>query len=408
MKEKLLLFLQKWWALLALLALLPVYTGIALNNERAVDYVNNGFFTFWLAGQMTWSEAHPYSPQDWVGGHHDNGAIWIPNQIFPYPLPLSLVTSVLGLFPIEVAYIAWGILAQVFIAVCILWLAQHWEGLNRQLYALFVLVAAILNGNIFLGLMTGTLAALFLVFLTLTLYFFETRRPLLAGLALAGLALKPPLLTVAALIGIWWLVRREWRAIAGTALGGLALLGIGLLQDPQWVQKFIGAGNSLLNMRIGNQPTLLSYTRLACNGEMTCAMSLYAVLAFALVAVFAWLVWRKRDALTPLMALSAAIPLGVLLPPYIWSYDYVLLILPLCYIVFELVRRRASYLYATLFLLAIDVLSIIGLTLFWMNPESTAITIQRDMWSIWVCLLVLVAAWWMVFSMPIVEKSPAE
>jgi len=65
-----------------------------------------------------------------------------------------------------------------------------------------------------------------------------------------------------------------------------------------------------------------------------------------------------------------------------------------------LIRRRATYLHSTLFLFALDVLSIISLILFWNNPESAALTIQRDMWSIWVALLVLVVCGGMVFFSP--------
>jgi hypothetical protein len=394
------LFLGRWWVLIALVTLIPIYVLIAVNNERSVDYTNNGFFTFWLSGQMQWTGEHPYSTTDWINGHHANGATWIPNQIFPYPLPLALVTAPLGLLPIGKAYIIWDTLAQVLIASCILWLSTGWEGLNRQLYAVFVLVATILNGNIYLGLMTGTFSALFLVFLTLALYFIETDRPMLAGILLAGLALKPPLLTVTLLIGIWFLFRRNWQAIAGLGIGGLGLFIIGLVQDPHWLEKFRGASENLLDMRLGNQPTILSYTRLVCAGDPNCTFIYYGLIGLALVGLFTWQVWKKRGTLSPLMAFSAAIALGVLLPPYLWSYDYALLIIPICYIAFDLVRRRESYLYSTLFLLLLDLISIVGLVLFQMNPESDALTIQRDMWSIWVALLVLTASWSMVFRAP--------
>lgn len=391
-------FLRGWWFLLVLVALLPLYYLIAINNERNVDYLNNGFFTFWLAGHLPWGGGHPYSSLDWVNGHHANGATWIPNQIFPYPLPLALVTAPLGLLPIDKAYILWDVLAQVLIALCILWLATRWEGANRRLFVIFVLAAAILNGNIFLGLMTGTFAAFFLALLTLALYFMEKRQPFLAGMALAGLALKPPLLTVVALIGLWLLFRRNWRAVGGILAGGLGFLLIGMLQDIHWVEKFLGASENLLNMRLGNQPTIISYTRLVCHGDLNCAFIAYGLIVLVLTGIFAWLTWKRRAELSPLMVFSAATVLGVLLPPYIWSYDYTLLVIPICYVSFDLIRRRETYLYSTLFLLIMDVLSIIGLVFFWMNPESDALTVQRDMWSIWVAVLVLVATWGMVFG----------
>lgn len=388
--------LVRWWMVLILLALMPVYVLIAVNNERNVDYVNNGFFTFWLAGKLQGDGQQPYSSQDWINGHHDNGATWIPNKIFPYPLPLALLTTPLGRLPIDKAYILWDILAQLGIAGCILWLSTHWPQPNQQRYVLFVLFAALLNGNIFLGLMTGTFAALYLVFLVLALFFIEKDRPILAGLMLAGLALKPPLLVVTCLVGVWLIIKKNWKAIVGICAGGLGLLFIGLIQDLQWISKFRGASENLLGMRLGNQPTLPSYTRLLCAGDLTCTMVLYGLASMVLLGLFFWLLWVKQNSLAPLEVFSLAIAFGLLLPPYLWSYDYALLLIPICYTAFEFIRRRASYLPSTLFLLLLDSISLFGLFLFWQNPESEALTIQRDMWSIWVAILVLAFTCWTV------------
>ncbi len=392
MKEKLLVLLSRWWILLVLICLLPVYTLIAINNERSVDYVNNGFFTFWLSGSMAWTGGHPYNSTDWVNGHHTNGATWIPNKIFPYPLPLALLTAPLGFFPIGQAYIIWDILAQFMIAGCILYLAKQWAGLNKQLFAVFVLTATILNGNIFLGLMTGTISALFLLFLTLSLFFFNRNKPILAGIMLAGLALKPPLLTITFLIGLWLLIHQNWKAIAGITIGGIGLLLIGFIQDVNWLQKFQGAGENLLSMRVGNQPTLLSYTRLLCHGDMSCGFTYYLSFAVILLLLYFIIIWKKKELLTPIQAFCLAITFGILLPPYIWSYDYAILIIPICFVSFELIRRKESYVYSTVFLLLLDILSIFGLIMFWMSPESSALTIQRDMWSLWVAVFVLLTS----------------
>ena len=219
MRAKLTLFLERYWMLLALGVMLPVYWNIAVLNEQRVDYINNGFFKFWLAGRMTWTAEHPYSLEDWDAGHKQFGATWMDEKRFAYPLPLALIVSPLGLLPIKTAYILWDFLAQILIAVCLLWLATHWEGLNRRLYVLFLLAAATLNGNIYLGLMTGTVAALFLVFLTLALFFLEKKRDVLAGFFLSLVILKPPLVTILILMGLWLLFSRRWRVIGGMALG---------------------------------------------------------------------------------------------------------------------------------------------------------------------------------------------
>ena len=398
--QKIKLFLARWWFIWVLAAFLPLFILIALNNERHVDYLNNGFFTFWLSGRLQIIGAHPYATTEWVNAHHANGATWIPNKIFPYPLPLALLTTPLGLLPIGEAYILWVVLAQSLIAACILWMGSRSPTRNQQIYAGIILIFTVLNGNIYLGLMTGTFAALFLIFLTSSLFFMEKNRPFLAGIMLAGLALKPPFLVITALIALWLLFQRNWKALAGIVVGGLGLLFIGLIMDPQWVNKFLGAGENLFNLRLGNQPTIISYTRLLCSGEMLCSYTTYGLIALILAGVFAWLTWKNHARLSPHMAFSAAIALGVLLPPYIWSYDYTLLMIPICFICFELIKRKTNFLYSTLFLIMLDVLSITGLVLFWMNPESSALTIQRDMWSIGVGIFVLVSTWWLVFQVP--------
>ncbi len=63
--------------------------------------------------------------------------------------------------------------------------------------------------------------------------------------------------------------------------------------------------------------------------------------------------WKTHARLTPLQAFSLAIPLGLLLPPYTWSYDYTLFVIPVAYVSFELIQRYRTYIYSTLFLLVL-------------------------------------------------------
>lgn len=409
MKEKIKTFLERWWMLLVLLICLPVFAYIAINSFHGKDgIVNNGFFTFWLSGHMIWTGESPYSSTAWLGGHHANNATWIPNQIFPYPLPLALLTAPLGALPIEQAYVLWVFLSQVIVTLGILWLSTFWEGLNRRVFAVMIVVAYIFNNNMISTLQTGTIGALFFLFLLVALYCKQKKWDFAAGVVLALLALKPLFLVVVALIGIWLLMQRNWKMMGGIIAGGLGLFVIGLIQDVNWVNKFRGASENLFNMRLGNQPTIISYTRLACGGEMTCATTLYLVGVLFLVGLYAWLLWKKRAMLTPLTVFSTAIALGVLLPPYIWAYDYVLLVIPVCYICFDLIQRTASYLYAILFLLVLDGIAITAAILFALSPASPALTIQRDMWSIWVGILVLVTVWAMVFAQKPVATENTE
>ncbi len=401
-------FISKWWFILFLVILTPVYILVAMNNERIVDYVNNGFFSFWLSGHLLPIGGNPYSSLDWVGGHHIFAATWIPEQIFPYPLPLALLMVPLGLLPISTAYILWNFLAQVMIGGSVLWFSSRFPQINLRLFSFIILIAVILNGNVYLGLMTGTIAALFLLFLMAGLYFLEADRPFLSGLMLASLALKPPLLTITVLIGIVMLFQKKWRVLVGICTGLLGLLGAGLMLDPGWVGKFLGAGQKLFNVRLGNQPSIPSFTRLACSGNIDCALWFYALIALILVSLFILLAWHKKDRLTPVQIFSAAIALGVLLPPYVWSYDYTLSLVAVCFVSFELIRRHENYYFAALFLILLDVISLGSLALFWSHPENPALTIQRDMWSIGVGIYILLATYGIILTeKPVKNPKPS-
>ena len=68
--------------------------------------------------------------------------------------------------------------------------------------------------------------------------------------------------------------------------------------------------------------------------------------------------------------------------------------------------KESNYLVSTLFLIVLDALSFGMMALFWLNPESPALTIQRDMWSIWVAILILAITWWMVFRTADSQLAP--
>lgn len=398
-------FMARWWIVVVLLAALPLFYLFALGVPFALD---SSFFTFWLAGHMNWTGEHPYDSAAWVGAHQPNGVTWIPNQIFPYPLPLALLMAPLGLLPMAQSFVLWTMTSLALIAASILIFASLWEGRNKQFFAVVLVLAFVLNSDVYVLLKTGSITALFLLFVLIALYMQQKGHDFFAGMALALLALKPSFLIIAALIGFWLLLRRNWKMIGGGITGGLLLFVIGLIQDVNWVSKFRGASENLFNLRVGGQPTIVSYTRLACGGEMTCAIASYAVIALLLVGLYAWLIWKNRTTLNPLSVFSAALALGVLLPPYIWSYDYVLLVIPVCYICFEGIRRTRKFLWPTLFLVLLDSLSFGMIVLYSFSPASSLLTIQQYMWSIWIAILVLVTTWWMVFrgkDVRVVEKS---
>src|ERR1035437_9377936 len=81
-----------------LVLLTPLFILSAFMFATSVDHLNGDFFTFWLAGRMNWTNQNPYLSNLWISGHHQYGASWIANDIFPYPLPLAILLAPFGLF----------------------------------------------------------------------------------------------------------------------------------------------------------------------------------------------------------------------------------------------------------------------------------------------------------------------
>ena len=96
--------LKKYWIFIAFPLLAALTTLVAIRIINSIDYHNNDFFTFWLAGHLVATGGNPYASAQWVAGHHEFGVTWIPNQAYVYPLPLSLLFVPLGLLSLKQAY----------------------------------------------------------------------------------------------------------------------------------------------------------------------------------------------------------------------------------------------------------------------------------------------------------------
>jgi hypothetical protein len=74
-----------------------------------------------------------------------------------------------------------------------------------------------------------------------------------------------------------------------------------------------------------------------------------------LVLGFLWLIIRYKD-LTPVNALALAVTLTLLVTPYTWTYDQLLLIIPITLVTLAIDRLGGRLLLAAVIFPAIDVL----------------------------------------------------
>jgi Glycosyltransferase family 87 len=362
----------------------------ASQNFQHQDYKNSNFFFFWLSGHMVWTGENPYNQVQWLAGHDASGTTWRPNKIFPYPLPLMFFLAPLGLLTLGQAYFSWQILSQLTIAATVYALLRHWPSRSQRMLLLPMMVFLLFFGPVYLSLQIGSIGPFALLAVMLSVFFLEKERSLPAGMLLSLTILKPPQgLPLLALAGIWFLSRRDWKAILGIFLGLLALLAVGLVRDPSWLIKFRGASGIVLDRTLGVQSNVFGFAYLGCNQSVNCMWvfgTLGTILILGLGGIY---LWHNHNRLTPWEAFNIMIPLGFLATIYLWSYDQILYIIPITWIAGKLIEKTRSFLYVFLFLIVLDLESLIAL--------GVQAYTHKDLLSILTTILVLVLSFWLYY-----------
>ncbi len=345
---------------------------------------------------------NPYDETQYLAGHDANGMNWRPNAIFPYPLPLALLCIPLGFFSMQTAYSVLQAVTLALVALSVHLILRQWQ-INEHKNILFMLTFFFLLffGPLFLTIHAGTISILALVFLLAAILLLEKERSFWAGIVLALTMLKPPQgLTILLLAGVWFLARRDWKAIAGVAAGGIGILIIGLIQDPQWVQKFLGAGNAVMDRTLGVHSNVWAFAYLACNGAAPCSTLLGGILSLSLLGGASLLLWQNQAKWSVWEAMNLIIPIGFVSTIYLWEYDQLPYIIPIVWIVGTLVQKQRSLVLAFIFLILLD-----GASLFALVQQGIT---DKDLWSISSTILVLLFLFiaQRVKPKPAIDKAP--
>jgi len=304
--------------LLAFAVLLVAATALFVNLTHPYQM---DFASYWAAAILT-LQGTPAAAYD-IAAHHavqQQAGAFGATMPFPYPPPFLLVVLPFGLLPYGVAAIAWvaATFAAYLTAIRRLFPDAGW------LPAAFpaVLVNAIIGQN---GLLT---AALFVTGALLL-----PKRPFLAGLLFGLLIIKPQL---GVLLPLAFVAGREWRAFAGATVGaGGALLAALLLLGPApyaTMTELMPLYGSIARDGLVPWHKMASlYAALGMTGlPAAIALTAHAFAALAGAAAI-WRIWRRPggDPLGKAAALAAA---SLLVSPYLYGYDMLILIVPLLWL----------------------------------------------------------------------------
>lgn len=364
------------------LVMLGVMISARVQLVQKLDVPNSNFSFFWLAGRMILDGENPYDETQYLAGHDANGIDWRPNRIFPYPLPLTLFCIPLGFFSMKTAYTIWQVISLLLVALTIYLLLNHWREKAQQNLLLPIFFFLLFWSPLYLTTHAGTISILPVMILLAAILLLEKDKSLWAGIVLAFTMLKPPQgFTILLLAGVWFLARRDWKAIKGIFIGGLIILITGLIQDPHWIQKFIGASNAVMDRTLGVHSNVWAFAYLGCDGASPCSNLLGGALSVSLLGGASLLLWKNQAQWSAWKAMNVIIPVGFVSTIYLWAYDQLPYIIPIVWIMGTLVQKQRSILLAFVFLILLDLVSIFALV-------QQAFT-EKDLWSLGTTILVL-------------------
>jgi hypothetical protein len=300
--------------LITLLAVAGI--GLALLSSRAM--ANRDFISYWATGHQFVHHANPYDAASVFGLQQHSGYTLKNHALFMRNPPFALVLTLpIGYMGLHAASILWSfaLAASLAISLRLLWIL-----LGRPAHRLYLAGLCFAPALACLGM--GQAGIFCLLGLVLFLYLHRIR-PLLAGIALWLCALKPHLfLPFAAALLLWIVWSRAYRVVAGFALAMAASLVIVFWIDPSaWLQYRQMMHASAIDREF--IPTLSLLLRLAIAPGRLWLQSIPSIAA----CIWAfWYTFRHRHHWNWLIYGSVLMLVSVLVAPYAWLSDQVVLL----------------------------------------------------------------------------------
>jgi hypothetical protein len=251
---------------------------------------------------------------------------WNPPWLLAWLLPLTLM-------PFDTAVTVWLIFNTLLLGGSAALITWHYAA---QATARWKLALPLLAGLMFpsgiVALLFGQVNVLVLAGLVGYLVLAARRRDLEAGMALALTLAKPHVVYLTATLVILTAVRqRRWRIIGGLAIILLISTAAVFFLRPTFLTEYwtsVGEGR-LLDWQAASLPAYLQYSL----GWPWIRYTFVVALPLAV----GWWFWRGRSWSMDLMV-DLSIMASVITMPFGWSYDFVVLLLPLSRLVIWLIE----------------------------------------------------------------------
>ena len=271
------------------------------------------FASFWAAGRLA-LDGQPALAYDLTA--HRAVEMTVANMgglmPFPYPPPFLFAVTAFAFAPYWLAYLAWIVAtAALYFVAARLFVADRYAFAHP---ASLVNAAIGQNGFLTSGIFLAGASAV-------------VTRPILGGAILGLLIIKPQL---ALLLPVALLAARNWRAIGAAAASALVLLAASaMVFGMDAFRGFLAMSGNYAGFMAADrwnwaeQTSIFGFLRSA-GAPQAVALGVQGVGALAAAAV-TWRAWsRGWDDRVPVLAAAT-----LLVPPYVFTYDSLLLIAPL-------------------------------------------------------------------------------
>ena len=264
---------------------------------------------------------------------------------FPYPPWYALSTFYLGLLPAKAAATLWFELNLVMLFFSIWFLTDGWSPRLRLItfpLALFFLpvLGALSVGQYDFPVLLGT---------SMLIYSLQKENVVLTTFGAVLLTFKPHIGALILLSALIYLILRGdnfgRRALRSILIAGGFLCHLGFIADPAWpvsyptmLLNYQNEGNVTACSECASLPVWLS--RWLFDGSLAKAAVIAGVLLIVLVLLFSSI--RVALLKSPALLLTSALVTTLLVSPYLYNYDFILLLVPFAVLI-TLSKELISY-----------------------------------------------------------------
>lgn len=299
------------------LAVLTVVFLIQLGFQAG--RMHGDFVTYWSVAQLIGQNENPYDlvalarVQELARPGFEVLGFWNP------PIVLPLIAPFATSYPF--ARGAWLVFQLLVLALVGIGLHRHYfpaRGIAFSLLPFWWTPA-------YIALIQGQLTPFSLAGIVGYLWFVP-RRPALAGLCATLCLLKPHLTApVLAVIVCHLYQRRAWGGLGGLVAGTLAWVGAATALRPTVWAEWLTASRGSDWLTSNRAPSLANTLTIEFNLP---GLPIMVIVVGILGAGLVWYAWRCQ---AWEVAISGAVLCGLLVSPYHWPYDYLLLLIPLAH-----------------------------------------------------------------------------